>query len=123
MAHYFIDILEKSVIARLTDPEQADWLVQNLGLRYGVIETETALSEKEPVPTVGDEPVGTINSQPDYGVLNSSEIAYEPFVVADVFADYDLPVAEVNIDTSRYELATDGSGFVRDIPRITEPVE
>jgi len=115
-----MDILEKAVIARLTDEEQAQWLMENLGLRYGVIETAVALSEKLPAPHVGDEPVGEVNATPDYGVLESGEIVYEPFVVADVFTDYDIPASEIHFDSTRYELVIDESGFIRDIIRVSE---
>ncbi|TET34852.1 MAG: hypothetical protein E3J72_12005 [Planctomycetota bacterium] len=117
MTYYFLDILQKCVIARLTDDEQAQEIIAALGSRYGVIETEQAFTEKEITVPTGPA-AGGMDTTPDYGPLVTREIAYEPFVVADVFTDYDIPAAEVNYNASRYDPETDAQGFVRDFTRI-----
>ena len=114
---YFLDILGKCVIAELTNPAQAQELILGIGPRYGVIETATVLTPKAVIIPTEPSPAGGSDRGPDYGVLDAMGIAYAPFVVADVFTDYDITPAEVHLDASRYELITDASGFVRDVTR------
>jgi hypothetical protein len=89
-----------------------------LGSRYGVIETAQVIVEKAITIPTGLAPAGGMNTTPDYGFLESRGLAYEPFVVADILADYDLSTGEVHRDASSYGLVTDDSGFVRDVTRI-----
>jgi hypothetical protein len=118
MAYYFLDLLRKCVIARLTDEGQAREMIAALGSRYGVIETARVIVAKAITIPTGPAPAGGMNTTPDYGFLESRGIAGEPFVVADILADYDLSASEVHRDASRYGLVTDGSGFVRDVTRV-----
>jgi hypothetical protein len=118
MAYYFLDLLRKCVIARLTDEGQARETIAALGSRYGVIDTSEVIVAKAITIPTGLAPAGGMNTTPDYGFLESCGLAYEPFVVADILADYDLSESEVHRNASRYGLVTDGSGFVRDITRI-----
>jgi len=119
MAYYFVDLLMGCVIAQLTDDGEAQEVIANPGPRYGVIETTQALLEKAITVPSGPDAAGGMDTTPDYGPLDVLGVAYEPFVVADVFADYDLPEAEVHCNASRYELVLDETGFVRDVSRIT----
>ena len=119
MAFYYLDLLEKCVIAEITDAEQAQGLIAGVGPRYGVVETTTALVAKPVTTPTAPAPAGGADAGPDYGPLDAQGIAYTPLVVADVFADYDLTPAEVHCDPARYELVTDASGFVRDVTRLS----
>lgn len=119
MAYFFLDILEKQVIAELTDPAQAQDMILSPGPRYGVIETAAVLVAKAAVTPTTPSPAGGVDSGPDYGLLNAMGVAYTPLVVADVFTDYDITAAEVHCDSLRYEFVTDVSGFVRDVTRLT----
>jgi hypothetical protein len=116
---YFLDILGKCVIAELADLAQAQELISGIGPRYGVIETNTVLNAKAIVILADTAPAGGMDVGPDYGPLQALGVAYTPLVVADVFTDYDITPAEVHLDTARYGLVTDASGFVRDVNRIS----
>ena len=117
--YLFVDILQKCVIARLTDEEKAQELIASLGPRYGVIETEQVFAEKDILVPEGTAGVGVCDNTPDYGPLDSRDIPYEPFVVADVFDDYDVPASSIHCETARYKLVSDVSGFVRDVARVS----
>lgn len=119
MGFYYLDLLQKCVIAELTDPAQAQDLISNVGPRYGVIETATVLAAKAVTTPTAPEPSGGMGTGPDYGPLDVQGIAHTPLVVADVFTDYDITPAEVHCDPARYELVTDASGFVRDVTRLS----
>jgi len=118
MDYYYLDLLSKCVIARLTDEAEAQALIAALGSRYGIVATNQALVEKAVTVPTGPAPGGGMEITPHYGQLEALGVAYEQFVVADVFADYDLPEAEVHCNESRYELVIDESGFERDVTRI-----
>jgi hypothetical protein len=117
--NYYVDLLQKCVIAELTDPAQVQDLISNLGPRYGVIETATVLAAKAPTTPTSPAPAGGVAGGADYGPLVVEGIAHTPLVVADVFTDYDLTPGEVHCDPARYELVTDASGFVRDVTRLS----
>lgn len=119
MPNYYVDLLQKCVIAELTDPEQAQDLIANVGPRYGVIETAAVLAAKAVTSPTAPDPAGAAGGGPDYGPLEVQGIAHTPLVVADVFTDYDITPAEVHCDPARYELVTDASGFVRDVTRLS----
>lgn len=116
---YYLDLLQKCVVAALTDPAQAQDLIANVGPRYGVIETATVLAAKAVTTPTTPTPAGGMEAGPDYGPLVAQGIDYTPLVVADVFTDYDITPAEVHCDPARYELVTDASGFVRDVTRLS----
>jgi hypothetical protein len=117
--NYYVDLLQKCVIAELTDPAQAQDLIASVGPRYGVIETATVLAAKAPTTPTSPAPAGGVAGGADYGPLVVQGIAHTPLVVADVFTDYDLTPGEVHCDPARYELVTDASGFVRDVMRLS----
>ena len=119
MAFYHLDLLQKCVVAELTDPAQAQDLIANVGPRYGVIETATVLAAKAVTTPTAPAPAGGMEAGPDYGPLVAQGIDYTPLVVADVFTDYDITPAEVHCDPARYELVTDAGGFVRDVTRLS----
>lgn len=119
MPNYYVDLLQKCVIAELTDPAQAQDLIANVGPRYGVIETATVLAAKAVTTPTAPAPAGGVAGGADYGPLVAQGIAHTPLVVADVLTDYDLTLAEVHCDPARYELVTDASGFVRDVTRLS----
>ena len=119
MAFYYFDLLEKCVIAELTDAAQAQDLIANVGPRYGVIETATVLTAKAVTHPTMPGPAGGVDATPDYGPLDAPGIDYTPLVVADVFTDYSITPAEVHYSPTRYELVTDASGFVRDVTRLS----
>ncbi|GAB4150507.1 MAG: hypothetical protein Fur0037_19070 [Planctomycetota bacterium] len=119
MAFYYLDLLEKCVVAELTDPAQAQTLIAGVGPRYGVIETATALAAKAVTTLTSPAPAGGMEAGPDYGPLVAQGVDYTPLVVADVLADYDLTPAEIHCDAARYQLVTDASGFVRDVTRLS----
>ena len=121
--YFYLDVLQKCVIAKLTNEEKAQEVIAALGPRYGVIETEQEFAEKEIVIPTGEGATGAFDTTPDYGPLDSRDVPYEPFVVADVFDDYDVPASEVHLDASRYEAVTDESDFVRDIVRVAQTAE
>ena len=118
MNYYHVDLLMKCVIAQLTDDGEAQELIVSLGSRYGVIETDQALVEKPMSIPSGPDPSGSMSTAVDYGPLDVQGLAYTPFLVADVFDDYDIPEAEVHCNANRYDLVIDESGFVRDVTRI-----
>ena len=118
--YLFIDILQKCVIAKLPDEEKAQELISSLGPRYGVIETDQVFVEKEIVVPGGSGAMGACDNTPDYGPLDSRDVPFEPFVVADVFTDYDVPASSIHFETTRYKLVADVSGFVSDIVRVAE---
>jgi len=119
MTYYYVDLLQKCVIAKLTDEGEAQDVIASPGLRYGVIETEQTLLEKAITVPSGPDAAGSMDTTPDYGPLDILDVAYEPFIVADVFADYDITEAAVHCNAPRYELVIDESGFVRDVTRIS----
>jgi hypothetical protein len=119
MAFYYLDLLEKCVVAELTDPAQAQDLIESVGPRYGVIETATTLVAKAVTTPTTPAPAGGMEAGPDYGPLVAQGITYTPLVVADVLADYNLTPAEVHCDPARYQLVTDAGGFVRDVTRLS----
>lgn len=118
MPYYFLDLYGPHVTAELTDASQAQDLIANVGPRYAVLETQTVLTAKAIAVPSGPAPVAVIDPIPQYMPLDVLEVAYTPFVVADVFTDYDVPPAEVHHDTSLYELVTDAGGFVRSVSEI-----
>jgi len=119
MAFYHLDLLQKCVVAELTDPAQAQDLIANVGPRYGVIETATVLAAKAVTTPTSPAPAGGMEAGADYGPLIAQGIDYTPLVVADVLTDYDITPAEIHCDPARYELVTDASGFVRDVTRLS----
>ncbi len=119
MGFFYFDLWQKCVIAELTDPAEAQDLIANVGPRYGVIETATALVAKAVTIVTTPTPAGGMGAGPDFGPLDARGLAYTPLLVADVLTDYDITPEEIHCDPNRYELVTDVSGFVRDVTRLS----